>query len=358
MISTNECSWTRQAGEPARWYTRFETFRNLGTARTLEAAFRRCAEEEGLAGTRPGAAWYGTAERWSWDERAAAWDAAKRAALRRQEKDRRFDKREQRIAVIEEMMRIGVQTLVAAGLPYLDQAEARKWAPLARLLLRDMLAAHRLELGVVEVEEAAGEVPPYTADELAEAARVAGAWDVVAWEAGDLPAPAASSAAPLLVVIGPDAALRIDLAALRTVKRLTGLAFHRLLSASADDLDTYLRRERAKGRPVTYLHMAVQAGPAGVDLVGGAVDGDWLSEQLMGVQVLLLAGCQSDRIGDWLGVVPYVVTLNEAIGHNDAAVLCEHFWTGIGRGEGPTAALDAALAACAPVVEEYVVRHW
>ena len=167
-------------------------------------------------------------------------------------------------AVIEEMLRIGVRVLMLADLPHLEQAEARKWASLARLLVRDMLAAHRLALGTVEVEEAAGEVPPYTADELAEAARVAGAWDVVAWEAGGLPdpaAPAASCAAPLLVVVGPDAALRIDLAALRTVKRLTGLSFHRLLSASADDLDTYLRRERAKGRPVTYLHMAVHAGP-------------------------------------------------------------------------------------------------
>ena len=67
-----------------------------------------------------------------------------------------------------------------------------------------------------------------------------------AWEAGSLPnlaVPAASCAA------------------LRTVKRLTGLSFHRLIGASADELDTYLRRERAKGRPVTYLHMAVHAGP-------------------------------------------------------------------------------------------------
>ncbi len=46
-----------------------------------------------------------------------------------------------------------------ADLPHLEQAEARKWASLVRLLVRDMLAAHRL--GTVEVEEAA---------------RVAGAW--------------------------------------------------------------------------------------------------------------------------------------------------------------------------------------
>ena len=93
-------------------------------------------------------------------------------------------------------------------------------------------------------------------------------------------------------------------------------------------------------------------------MAGGGVDGDWRSERLLGVQVLLLAGCQSDRMGDWLGVVPCVVTLDEAIGHDDAAVLCEHFWTGIGQGVTPAKALDQALAACAPVVGEFVVRHW
>jgi hypothetical protein len=145
---------------------------------------------------------------------------------------------------------------------------------------------------------------------------------------------------------------------LRKVKRLTGLAFHRLTDASADDLDAYLRRERSKGQAVAYLHLAVHADHAGVQLADGAVDGDWLSERLLGVQVLLVAGCQGDRIGDWLGVVPHVVTLDAAIGHDDAAVLCKHFWTGIGQGATPACALAGALAACAPVVGEYVVRQW
>ena len=73
---------------------------------------------------------------------------------------------------------------------------------------------------------------------------------------------------------------------------------------------------------------------------------------------MLLAGCQGDRVGDWLGVVPYVVTLAEDITHADAALLTQHFWMGIGRGLSADAALDAALAHCAPVVSEYVIRHW
>jgi len=368
----DERPWQRRPAEPARWYARFEVYRTLGVGRTLAAAFRRCAEEEGLTGARPGAAWYDAAAQWEWTERACAWDAAEREQLRAQEEERRFDGREQRLAMVGQILAAAFQILVVADLPHLDQTEARRWVPLARLLFKDMLAVQRLELGAPAVTDvnANSEVPPYTADELAAAARAVREWQAESeaqtgeWSManGQLSMVAAGTApvlaSPLLVVVGPDAALRIDLAALRTVKRLTGLAFHRLTDCAADDLDAYLRRERSKGRPVAYLHLAVHAGPAGIDLAGGAVDGEWLSERLLGVQVLLLAGCEGDRVGDWLGVVPYVVTLDEAIGHDDAAVLCEHFWTGIGKGEGPAAALAAALSACAPVVGEYVVRHW
>lgn len=58
----------------------------------------------------------------------------------------------------------------------------------------------------------------------------------------------------------------------------------------------------------------MHANHAAIALADGAVDGDWLSERLLGVQVLLLAGCHGDRLGDWLGVMPHVVTLDEAMG--------------------------------------------
>jgi hypothetical protein len=361
-------TWEPLPGEPAHWYARFERYRSLGAHRTLEAAYRLCAEHEGLTAARPGAAWYAAAQQWRWAERAAAWDAVERERLRTHEEERRFDSRETRLSMIDRVLGAAFDLLVLADLPHLDQVEARKWAPLARLIFRDMLAAQRLELGPpTPTLPTHDDAPPYTADELAAAARLVQTWPAPG-SAPEIAAPQSVEVAippaippprpPLLVVIGPDAALRLDLAALRKVKRLTGLAFHRLTDATADDLDAYLRRERSKGQPVVYLHLAVHADHAGVQLADGAVDGDWLSERLLGVQVLLLAGCHGDRLGDWLGVVPHVVTLDEAIGHDDAAVLCEHFWTGIGKGDGPAAALDAALAACAPVVGEYVVRHW
>lgn len=109
------------------------------------------------------------------------------------------------------------------------------------------------------------------------------------------------------------------------------------------------------GHPIEYLHIAAHASAAGLELADGLVDGNWLSERLEGVRVLLLASCESDGIGDWLGVVPCVITLSEDIPNEDAAALAQHFWHGIGLGKEPGEALDEALAYCPPAVEEYVV---
>ena len=73
-------AWERRPGEPVRWYSRFETYRLLGPGRSLEESFRRCAADEGLTGSRPGAAWYEACREWDWPGRAQAWDA--RAACR------------------------------------------------------------------------------------------------------------------------------------------------------------------------------------------------------------------------------------------------------------------------------------
>jgi hypothetical protein len=55
------------------------------------------------------------------------------------------------------------------------------------------------------------------------------------------------------------------------------LDFHRIESATRDDLDTYLRRERSHGRPVRYVHIASHADSAGIQIADGLADGAWLS---------------------------------------------------------------------------------
>ena len=123
-------------------------------------------------------------------------------------------------------------------------------------------------------------------------------------------------------------------------------------------MPTALRRERNLGRPIELLHLALHASPDGVEFADGVADGNWLSERLFGVRIMLLASCRGDSIGDWLGVVPHVITLSEEISHEDAAVLTQHFWHNIGLSMDPGPALDEALTHCPPAVSEYVVRHW
>ncbi len=166
----------------------------------------------------------------------------------------------------------------------------------------------------------------------------------------------------LCVCVGPDhmpgSALMLDLAALRAVRSATGLKFIRLLNATRYKFADTLRRERSLGRPVELLHLALHASPDGVEFADGVADGNWLSEWLFGVRIMLLASCEGDGVGEWLGVVPHVVTLSEEISHEDAAVLTQHFWHNIGLNMEPGAALDGALGHCPPAVGEYVVRHW
>jgi hypothetical protein len=303
------------------------------------------SEAEGLKASRPGEQWYIQARLWNWRERAEAWDAQQREELRAKEQDRRFDSREHRLGMIDQLLGAVFKVLVLANLPSMEEVEARKWLPVMRLLFKDLVLLQRGELGLpVDVEtDPAAEISPFTADELAAAQA----------EIQHLYAPK-----KLLALTGPDPQLSIDIAALRAVKADANLDFQRIEHATRDDLDAYLRRERSHGRPVRYVHIASHADSNGVQFADGLADGSWLSAMLQGVQVLVLAGCKSDRVGDWLSVVPYVVSLADRISHQDAAILTQHFWSGVARGLDPGEALDAALARCSPVVSEFVVRHW
>ena len=293
--------------------------------------------------------------------------------------------------MVDEYLTGAAFVLAAANLTKVDQEQARAWLPFMRLFFKDLILLHRGELELFARENAQADEegrPAITADDLRQAQRELDEWQAemglspggtVAVAMPPLNAPVDGDAAPsapsptkqaaspksghisgrtLLVCIGSDSALMVDLAALRAVRSATGLQFRRLVDASRDDFEAHLRRERSKGRPVELLHLALHADHAGVAFADGTADGNWLSERLCGVRVLLLAGCQGDWVGDWLGVVPHVITLSEEISHADAGLLTEHFWKGIGHGLDADAALDAALGACPPVVGEYVVRHW
>lgn len=163
---------------------------------------------------------------------------------------------------------------------------------------------------------------------------------------------------PILVAIGSDAMLKLDIAAFRAVETETGLGFQRVPKATLAELKYRLDLARSKGRPYDKLHLAVHAVPAGIELGGTLVDSEALSEILRGVKILVIAGCETTHTGAFLGVVPYVVTFSEAVSNNDAAFFCEAFWTQIGKRKKPQEALKIALSLSPSGLSEYIEHSW
>jgi hypothetical protein len=288
-----------------------------------------------------------------------------RELLALRERNTRLALHSRRVERMEDYLDAVCEVLDTANMTAADEQLARDWLPQMRLFLRDLLVAERQEFerGDYEPNDSNSSLV-ITADDLRAAQRALEARPSVP-QPDTLAHPAAvpgyekyPAGRTLFVCIGPDSALMLDLAALRAVRSATGLKFTRILDATRAKFTLALRRERNLGRPIELLHLALHASPAGVEFADGVADGNWLSERLFGVRIMLLASCQGDSIGDWLGVVPHVITLSEEISHEDAAVRTQHFWHNIGLSMEPGPALDEALTHCPPAVSEYVVRHW
>ena len=351
--------WEQMAGEPDLWYGRFQAYLGLGPARTVVQAMQSIPLKPHRGQRRYNGEWARQAATWLWRERAMAWDDHQHEALNAYDLQRGLRRR--RIALIGETLDSVRTMLAAANLDEADQETAREWLPQTRILLRDMLAAERREFERPLLPEAPDLALTITADDLRAAQRALEAQqarEAQAQASAAIKRPRRNSDCTFLVCTGADPNLLLDLAVLRGVREATGLRFRRLINPTAAKLSKALARQRSFGRPIEHLHLAVHSSAGGLLLQDGPVDGDWLSERLEGVRVLLLASCASDGIGDRLSVVPYVVSLSEEITHEDAAVLARHFLQGIGLGQEPGAALDYALERCMPAVGEFVVRHW
>jgi hypothetical protein len=369
-----ERAWERLAGEPELWHKRFLGYCVLGPERTVHGCYRlhRMAAGAQARATLP-REWRAASARWQWEERAAAWDAAQERRAEAPGEVRRQHARRRRLELLDRLIAQTAAALESAHLEQVEPEQVRAMLPTLRQLLRDLLAAERAEYPPERA--AAGATPTLRGDEAPlsdeEIARVQAG--LLAFHEAREGTPAtrrradreaaqaegsAQGRPALLVCVGPDPALAYDLAMLRAVKQQTGLHFERMVNCTADDLVQQLRRERSHGRPVRWLHLACHGGPDGVQLADGIVDGEWLSAHLQGVEVLLVAACRGDRVGDWLAVVPWVVTLREEISHGDAGTLAHYFWLAMAGGAGPADALEAALARSSPHVAEFVVRHW
>ena len=117
--------------------------------------------------------------------------------------------------------------------------------------------------------------------------------------------------------------------------------------------------ERVRGRKVQiYVHMAIFSDKEGYQLGGQIVDVNWLSTILQDVLVLLVAGADSSYVGEFLGVVPYVVTVEGGVPTRELSSFSRLFWSEIARGIGPGRALKRALDKSAPEVKDKIVKYW
>jgi hypothetical protein len=171
--------------------------------------------------------------------------------------------------------------------------------------------------------------------------------------------PPTAEAPLLLAVIGSDPALKVDLAALREVEAECGLQVTRCYPARIEKFEAVLNRHRASGEAIRYVHFSVHSRadkPAAL-FESGPVDGVKLSGMMNGVEVAMVAGCESDMLGDLLGVVPNVVTFREPLEHGHGHLAAKLFWLAIGRGLPPRQAYRDARVKLPADVAEFMELH-
>ena len=151
--------------------------------------------------------------------------------------------------------------------------------------------------------------------------------------------------------------LQEDLAQLRRVQATTNIRISRLLPVSKASLERTIERHRAAGNPVRLLHLSVHSGPHGLLFSDGIADGMWLSQQLAGVEIAVLAGCSNDAVADLLRVVPAVVSMREDVNNHDAAMFSGAFWLAVGQGMDANEAFERALQRAPALVGEFVELH-
>lgn len=158
----------------------------------------------------------------------------------------------------------------------------------------------------------------------------------------------------LVLAIGTDKALRIDIARLRGIKTLRLSVVD---NASKGELRSLLDERRSNSNPVKLLNLSAHSGPEGVMFSDGLADAEWLSENFKDIEVLVLAGCKAHRVASLLTVVPFVVSMRDEIENADASTFCYHFWFAIGDEQEAEDAFHYALEKSRDIVSEMAEFH-
>lgn len=164
----------------------------------------------------------------------------------------------------------------------------------------------------------------------------------------------------MLVALGEDQDLWSDINAIDRAQ----MKFHRLRPSSTVMFGSALNRARLNGKPFRYVHISMHTSEEGCEFQDKLATPEWLSEQLKGVEVLLIAGCESTSVGDWIsGIAKYVVTMSEPLDlgkvpmQSGIGIFTTAFWSAIKKGLSPEQAFDTAVERSPSWIEQIAYFH-
>lgn len=150
----------------------------------------------------------------------------------------------------------------------------------------------------------------------------------------------------MLVAVVDDPGLKMDL----VIFRRAHIPFIRLRPVTLSSFEVAINRARREGKPFRHIHIAAHTSADGADFSGELATPEWLSERMRDVEILLIAGCESSEIGDWLaGIANYVVTMAEPVSAgtrpalSDIGIFAEVFWASVYDGKTAPDAFYAAI---------------
>jgi len=143
----------------------------------------------------------------------------------------------------------------------------------------------------------------------------------------------------LLAVVGNDAATRDDLNALRQ----SGVDVVLSYPPTLESFERRLNNLRATDRLPRGIHFGLHAGSNGIEFEDKPATIEWLSENLSGIEVILIAGCKGSEIGYQLATRRQrVITVQHEIDSEHAALLTRVFWEQIASGKNVLSAFSEA----------------
>jgi len=146
-----EFPWLRQRNEPAKWFMRFQIYKDLGAKRSLRAAIatetgietapkssrKQQPNQKKLSAVTLPSSWTRAAKVWSWKERAGAYDLAEQAKqagyLRETANRTHFASRAYRIIQLDYLARVLKSFMPPPGVPVPESKVAHYLAVMARL---------------------------------------------------------------------------------------------------------------------------------------------------------------------------------------------------------------------------------